>query len=203
MIYQTRREQTDQAGNTPMIYQARRGQTDRALDTPAELIDAWQRAFQTTIDLNVQVAQQGVRATASLPFIGYQLLQAILGASLQLTQSGMQMWQSYLPQASMPRLKRPVVTVGPNTSFYFRGPENRLNLPANNLARFIQLAQEVDDRTWQYHLRRGDYTHWFRTVIKDEILAAAAALLEHADLPAIESRARIQELIEQRYKLLA
>jgi len=203
MIYQTRREQTDHAQHTPGTYQTQRAQTDRTLDTTTRVTDAWQRAFQTTIDLNVQFAQQGVRTTASLPFIGYQLLQAMLGASLQLTQSGMRMWQSYLPQASMPRLKKPVVTVGPNTSFYFRGPENRLNLPANSLARFIQLAQEVDDRTWQYHLRRGDYTHWFRTVLKDEILAAAAALLEHAEVPAVESRARIRTLIEQRYRLPA
>jgi hypothetical protein len=203
MIYQTRREQTDQAQHTPGIYQTQRAQTDRALDTTTRVTDAWQRAFQTTIDLNVQFAQQGLRTTASLPFIGYQLLQAMLGASLQLTQSGMQMWQSYLPQASMPRLKKSVVTVGPHTSFYFRGPENRLNLAANNLARFIQLAQEVDDRTWQYHLRRGDYTHWFRTVVKDEILAAAAAQLEHTDVSVGESRARIQELIEQRYTIQA
>ena len=203
MIYQTKREQTDQARYTPRIYETRREQTDRALHIPTEVTDAWQRAFQTTIDLNVQLAQQGVRATAALPFIGYQLMQAMLGASLQLTQSGMRMWQSYLPQASMPRLKKPVVTVGPHTSFYFRGPEGRLNLPADNLARFIQLAQEVDDRTWLYHLRRGDYTHWFRTVIKDEILATTAALLEQADVPAVESRARMRALVEQRYKLPA
>ena len=203
MIYQTRRDQTDHARHTPMIYQTKRDQTDHALHVPAEVTNAWQRAFQTTIDLNVQLAQQGLRATASLPFIGYQLMQAMLGASLQLTQGGMQVWQRALPQASLPQLKKTVVTVGPHTSFYFRGPEDRLNLPADNLARFIQLANQVDDSTWQYHLRKGDYTHWFRTVVKDEILAAAAAQLEHTDVSVGESRARIQELIEQRYTIQA
>jgi hypothetical protein len=203
LIYQTRREQTERASHTPMIYPTRREQTERVPHTSTELTDAWQHAFRTTMDLNVQLAQQGLRATALLPFIGYQLMQAMLGASLQLTQGGMQVWQRTLPQASLPQMKKPVVTVGPHTSFYFRGPEDRLNLPADNLARFIQLANQVDDRTWQYHLRKGDYTHWFRTVVKDEILAAAAAQLEHTDVSVGESRARIQELIEQRYTIQA
>jgi hypothetical protein len=203
MIYQTRRDQTDHVRPAPMIYPTRHDQTERVLHIPTEVTSAWQRAFQTTIGLNVHLAQQGLRATASLPFIGYQLMQTVLDASLQLTQSGIRFWQSSLPHPSMLRLKRPVVTVGPNTSFYFRGPEGRLNLPAENLARFIQLAQQVDDSTWQYHLRKGDYTHWFRTIVKDETLAAATALLEQADVPPVESRARLRELIEQRYTIQA
>jgi hypothetical protein len=87
------------------------------------------------------------------------------------------------------------------TSAYFRGPENHLNLPAGNLAEFIQLAQEIDDATWQYHLQRGDYTHWFQIIWQDEELAATAAELEHAELSAHESRVRMQELIAQRYAL--
>jgi hypothetical protein len=184
-----------------MTHQTMRDQTDRALHIPTEVTNAWQHTFWTMINLNVHLAQQGLRSTAAFPFIGYHLMQATLGASLQLTQTGMQIWQSYLPQASMPRLKKPMMTVGPNTSFYFRGPENRLNLPANNLARFLQLAKEVDDSTWQYHLRRGDYTHWFRTVMKDEKLATAAEQLEHADLSAIESRTQLRELIQRRYAI--
>jgi hypothetical protein len=46
--------------------------------------------------------------------------------------------------------------LGPDKSFYFRGPDNRLNLRAQNLLTFLQMADGVDDETWRYHLRRGD-----------------------------------------------
>lgn len=186
-----------------MTHQTISEQTNRALHTTTEVTDVWQRTIWTTIDLNVHLAQQGLRSAASLPYVGYHMTQVLLGASLQLTQRGMQVWQSYLSQTNTPRLKKPMVTVGPATSFYFNGPEDRLNLPANNLAQFIQLAKEVDDSTWQYHLRQGDYTHWFRTVVKDEQLAAATAQLEHADVSAGESRTQLRALIEQRYEMPA
>jgi HAD superfamily hydrolase (TIGR01484 family) len=89
-------------------------------------------------------------------------------------------------------------------NFYFRGPEGKLNLRAQNLVTFLQLAEGVDDDTWVYHLRRGDYSRWFRTCIKDESLADQAASVEaRADLTADESRARIRGGIEERYTLPA
>src|SRR5262249_23286140 len=62
----------------------------------------------------------------------------------------------------------------PEQSFFFRGAEGKLNLRAQNLILFMQLADGVDDDTWIYHLRRGDYAEWFRDKIKDEELAAEA-----------------------------
>ena len=59
--------------------------------------------------------------------------------------------------ASTPRARLP-----PDKSFYFRGPEGKLNLRAQNLMLFLQLADGVDDETWLHHLRQGDYSGWFR-----------------------------------------
>jgi haloacid dehalogenase-like hydrolase/Helicase HerA, central domain len=85
-------------------------------------------------------------------------------------------------------------------SFYFRGPENALNLRAPNLGLFLELAQGVDDRTWMHHLRRGDYSIWFRRVIKDDELADEAAGVEvDPAIGADESRRRIGRAITQRY----
>jgi hydroxymethylpyrimidine pyrophosphatase-like HAD family hydrolase len=85
-------------------------------------------------------------------------------------------------------------------SFYFRGPEGRLNLRAQNLELFAQLADGVDDETWQYHLRRHDVSRWFRTIIKDESLAGEADDVEaRHDLSANESRSRIRAAIQRRY----
>jgi hypothetical protein len=92
----------------------------------------------------------------------------------------------------------------PEENLYFRGPDDRLNLRAQNLVVFLQLAEGIDDDTWLHHLRRGDYSRWLRTCIKDEELADDAAAVEQAaDLPADESRARIRHAIEERYTLPA
>jgi hydroxymethylpyrimidine pyrophosphatase-like HAD family hydrolase len=90
--------------------------------------------------------------------------------------------------------------LGEDKSFYFRGPENALNLRAQNLATFLQLAAGVDDKTWLHHLREGAYSRWFRDAIKDQELAREAAGVEQASsISANDSRARIKELVERRY----
>ncbi|HEY9787275.1 MAG TPA: HAD-IIB family hydrolase, partial [Candidatus Obscuribacterales bacterium] len=63
-------------------------------------------------------------------------------------------------------------------SFTFQGPEAKLKLRAQNLSIFLQMAEGVDDETWNFHLRRGDYSRWFRSAIKDEGLAADAEAVE-------------------------
>jgi hydroxymethylpyrimidine pyrophosphatase-like HAD family hydrolase len=88
--------------------------------------------------------------------------------------------------------------IPPERSFFFRGPEEKLNLRAQNLMMFKQLAEGVDDETWLYHLRRGDYSDWFRTVIRDDELADEAASVEQ-DGSAEDSRQLILSAIEQRY----
>jgi len=89
-------------------------------------------------------------------------------------------------------------------SFFFRGPRGALNLRAQNLMLFLQIADGVDDETWRHHLRRGDYSRWFAEMIKDEELAAVARGIEaQAALDPRESRARIREAVEQRYTMPA
>jgi hypothetical protein len=92
--------------------------------------------------------------------------------------------------------------LGEDKSFYFRGPHRKLNLRAQNLALFVQLAEGVDDQTWLHHLAQRDYSRWFRDAIKDEGLADEAARIESlTDASAAISRARIRRAIEQRYTL--
>ncbi len=88
----------------------------------------------------------------------------------------------------------------PDRSFYFRGPEGKLNLRAQNLVLFLQMADGVDDETWAHHLRQGDYSRWFRDMIKDEGLAAEAERVEKTSgLRPDESRRLIREAVEQNY----
>jgi hypothetical protein len=92
--------------------------------------------------------------------------------------------------------------LAPEISFYFRGPEGKLKLRAYNLVLFLQMADGVDDETWIYHLQRGEYSHWFREVIKDEGLAEEAARIERqSGVQADESRSRIRAAVERRYTM--
>jgi len=92
--------------------------------------------------------------------------------------------------------------LGEDKSFYFRGPAGQLNLRAQNLALFIQLAEGVDDETWLHHLRLLDYSRWFREAIKDEDLAAEAAGVERqTGLAPEQSRELIKAAIERRYTM--
>jgi HAD superfamily hydrolase (TIGR01484 family) len=90
--------------------------------------------------------------------------------------------------------------LAPDRCFYFKGRDGKLNLRAQNLMMFIQMAEGVDDDTWLFHLRRGEYSSWFREVIRDSGLADEAARLEAKEgLTAAESRAAIKSAIERRY----
>jgi HAD superfamily hydrolase (TIGR01484 family) len=90
--------------------------------------------------------------------------------------------------------------LGEDKSFYFRGPEGALNLRAQNLSTFLQLAAGVDDKTWLHHLRAGAYSQWFRDAIKDDGLASEAVPIEQDhSLTAADSRARIRDIVERRY----
>jgi hypothetical protein len=90
--------------------------------------------------------------------------------------------------------------LGEDKRFYFRGPDGRLNLRAQNLVLFLQLADGVDDDTWSHHLSRGDYSRWLREAIKDEGLADEAGAIERtAGLSPRQSRAKLREAIERRY----
>ena len=92
----------------------------------------------------------------------------------------------------------------PERSFYFRGPDGKLNLRAQNLIMFRQLAEGVDDATWLHHLRKGDYSQWMETAIKDPSLAHVIHEIE--DMPGLsvhDSRQRVAQAIEARYTLPA
>ncbi|MGH8727572.1 MAG: HAD-IIB family hydrolase [Burkholderiales bacterium] len=87
--------------------------------------------------------------------------------------------------------------LAPEISFYFTGPDKKLNLRAQNLSIFMQLADGLDDETWDYHLQRGDYAKWFREALKDDDLAKE---IEGArDLAPIEARALVKDKIRERY----
>jgi hypothetical protein len=89
--------------------------------------------------------------------------------------------------------------LGEDNSFWFRGPEGKLNLRAQNLVIFVQIAEGVDDETWEFHRRAHHYSRWFRDIIKDNDLAQSAEAIENSGSSAAESRRLICDEIRARY----
>lgn len=89
--------------------------------------------------------------------------------------------------------------LGEDRSFWFRGPDGRLKLRAQNLSLFLQLADGVDADTWQWHRQRGDFSRWIETSIKDPDLAGEVAAVERGDGDADQARRQVRDAVERRY----
>ena len=85
-------------------------------------------------------------------------------------------------------------------AFMFRGPDDKLQLRAQNLFVFLQMGEGIDDITWNHHLRNGDYEKWFEGIIKDPELAAfCRGVAGNESLDAQATRAALRGEIEKRY----
>ncbi|MGN6545640.1 MAG: hypothetical protein ACTHK7_11370, partial [Aureliella sp.] len=57
------------------------------------------------------------------------------------------------------------------------------------------------DETWEYHLRRHDYSRWFHEVVKDDDLASKTESIEQdQSLPLKDSREAIIREIRERFE---
>lgn len=66
---------------------------------------------------------------------------------------------------------------------------------------FSHLSQGIDEETWTFHLRRGDYSRWFRYSIRDAQLAEQAERIDIVMTSHSQTRDTIRELIHARYTL--
>ena len=65
---------------------------------------------------------------------------------------------------------------------------------------FLQIAEGIDDETWMYHLKKKDYSNWFRVHIKDNTLADATLEIEcDRSLSSNQSRESIANLVRKLY----
>lgn len=87
-------------------------------------------------------------------------------------------------------------------SFWFRGPRQAHNLSASNLNLFCHIGRGIDQETWLFHLRRGDYSRWIRDAVKDDDLAKLVQQIEQSNnLSPQDTRDCICDAIEARYTL--
>ena len=93
--------------------------------------------------------------------------------------------------------------LGDDKAFFFRGAEGKLRLRATNLVMFLEMAEGVDDDTWQWHRDRGDFSAWAEASIKDGELTAELRGIEGSSATATEARQQVRNAIERRYTLPA
>lgn len=112
-------------------------------------------------------------------------------------------FRSNQPRAEHRRHRRKYIEgeLGPDKSFFFRGAHGQFKLRAQNLLAFIQMAEGIDDETWEFHLHRGDYAQWFRNSIKDEQLAQDTNTIASLTLSPKESRSLMKQKIKEAYTL--
>lgn len=157
------------------------------------------------LGLEMQVAD----AVATIERATGERLRSVTGPS----ESQALFWQARAPREALPivpaapeskkrrhRRKYAHGDLAPTKSFYFRGPHGRLNLRANNLTIFAQIAEGLDEETWRHHLRCGDYATWFRDAIGDDELAEAA---QRARREPQKSRELVLAAIREKYTLPA
>ena len=102
------------------------------------------------------------------------------------------------------RRKYAAGALGEDKSFCFRGPTLALNLRAQNLAMFLQIADGVDAETFVFHLRQHDYSAWIRSAIKNEELADEVSAVEQQfEGDPDEARRQLRQVIERAYTLPA
>lgn len=92
--------------------------------------------------------------------------------------------------------------LSPERSFYFRGPEQKLNIRAQNVFLFLQIAEGVDEDTLMYHLKRGDYSTWFTEHAKDaDVGRKVKALEQDQDMTPAKCIEGLRSIIEENYTL--
>lgn len=88
--------------------------------------------------------------------------------------------------------------------FYFHTTDGRSIAPAATMHDFSTTVKHLDQQALEYHLERGDFSHWFEGTIADKNLAMKTAAWEDelearraADLERI--RHKLIEAVEERY----
>ena len=94
--------------------------------------------------------------------------------------------------------KYAVGDVGAWHAFYFPSLDQR----ASNLAEFLSSLARLDDPAFRQHREAGDFSNWFREVIRDDVLANETRLLENdASVPLRDAQEQIVHLVQSRYHL--
>jgi hypothetical protein len=87
--------------------------------------------------------------------------------------------------------------------YFFTSIGNYTGISAASLTEFLEKIKEVDVKSLEFHLLRGDFEKWIATTLEDKELAAWIRELQNKHLSGDLLRTRLSFLVERRLKQLS
>lgn len=84
---------------------------------------------------------------------------------------------------------------------FYKSVGNPLNVHAHNLRDFTVKIDRVDIASLEFHLKRGDFESWFKS-LGDEELAKKMELLKRRELTGEDLRKRLHAVVDPRFRTL-
>jgi hypothetical protein len=82
---------------------------------------------------------------------------------------------------------------------FYMGVGLPTGLSARSLKEFYETVKTIDAASLEFHVYRGDFASWVRSVLKDEVLAGEFESLGRGGLRGESLRGKIVAVIESRY----
>jgi hypothetical protein len=109
-------------------------------------------------------------------------------------------WKNRVNVGIMSRILK---TVPREKAFYFfTSIGNYTGVSASSLKEFMERINEVDIKSLEFHLHRGDFEKWINEVIQDGQLAAEIRRLQGLNLVSDALRSRLYVTVSRRLKQL-
>ncbi len=86
--------------------------------------------------------------------------------------------------------------------YFFTSIGNYTGTNASSLGDFAKKIREVDIKSLEFHIKRGDFEKWIAQTLEDNVLARRVKQLEESDLRGIPLRDRLYSAISNRCKML-
>jgi hypothetical protein len=100
-------------------------------------------------------------------------------------------------------MSRTFKTVPREKAFYFfTSIGNYTGVSASSLKEFMEKINEVNVKSLEFHLNRGDFEKWINEVLQDEELAAEIRRLHGLNLASDALRSQLYAIVSRRLKRL-
>jgi hypothetical protein len=87
--------------------------------------------------------------------------------------------------------------------YFFTSIGNYTGLSASSLKEFVERVNDVNVKSLEFHLYRGDFERWIAEVLQDVELAGEVKRLQRFELTGDTLRSQLSVTVSRRYKRLA
>lgn len=86
--------------------------------------------------------------------------------------------------------------------YFFTSIGNYTGLSASSLKEFLEKINQVNIKSLEFHLNRGDFEKWLNEVLEDKKLAELLGRLQRSNLSGEILRSQLYEIVSRHYKEL-